>query len=724
MAGPGCHTCGYRIESISGFCPRCGDRSESGIEDAASRALRALVHAVRGKLWLQDRCLSYLQKLVESIVARPPARSKHFAVYQALIAALIDQRGPTRPGAWSSVLQCCLQLAQIEGQDKWPSIVDGWRILDEEFQQCQNLLQSLSSLKDSLTAKSLEKKQLLANLGKVSSQTGYSQDHIIECIRSESRLWPRLAIGLGLMSKEQAQHDAFVAKAHTQIREENYEVARQLLKTVLDEVPNHVRALETMAGLHWRTDRRPEAIKCLRRAILSSSASPVLWNNYAWYVATAGDVSQLPEASQFAELACAAMPTVGYFDTLAECRERTGDLAAAIEATRIGLTHDPDHPGLRTRFARLIEIWNERQPHRRAAPGSGDGSSLWDDDEDFSMCLDVASDDDLVLDDDVDCDFEELAPAQKVTGTPERPTATWEAFAQRFPSSQANADRGVFATVDGHTLAAARRDPVDCTVFAPPQATAGDAVLIQVFVHRPEQADQAARAAIEFDDEARRRGVTSLGTQIARGSMLTFELSLKGAAIDEPVQQLTWKGITDSVQFGVEIPPELANRSLIGTVMVSQDSVPIGTIRFKLKVAGGQDGAPSLTTQPVGNAQRFRRAFVSYASGDRAEVLRRVQMLNAVGIQFFQDVMDLDPGQRWEQALYRHIDESDVMFLFWSSRAKESPWVARECQYAREQKGEDFIRPVIIEGPPIIPPPPELAHLHFNDRILYFLHDA
>jgi hypothetical protein len=41
------------------------------------------------------------------------------------------------------------------------------------------------------------------------------------------------------------------------------------------------------------------------------------------------------------------------------------------------------------------------------------------------------------------------------------------------------------------------------------------------------------------------------------------------------------------------------------------------------------------------------------------------------------------------------------------------------------QRGEDVsppeIRPVIIEGPPVIPPWEDLAHLHFNDRVLYFM---
>jgi hypothetical protein len=64
--------------------------------------------------------------------------------------------------------------------------------------------------------------------------------------------------------------------------------------------------------------------------------------------------------------------------------------------------------------------------------------------------------------------------------------------------------------------------------------------------------------------------------------------------------------------------------------------------------------------------------------------------------------------------------------LFWSTAAKESPWVLREVRYALERKGGNEaappeIRPVPIEGPPPVLPPEELKHLHFNDRLLYFM---
>ena len=101
-------------------------------------------------------------------------------------------------------------------------------------------------------------------------------------------------------------------------------------------------------------------------------------------------------------------------------------------------------------------------------------------------------------------------------------------------------------------------------------------------------------------------------------------------------------------------------------------------------------------------------------------------MLELAGTEFFQDLLSLEPGERWERALYREIDKSDVFYLFWSSAAKQSEWVMKEVDYAIKRKGNDdfappAIVPVIIEGPPPVAPPPELAHLHFNHHIIYFM---
>jgi hypothetical protein len=275
-------------------------------------------------------------------------------------------------------------------------------------------------------------------------------------------------------------------------------------------------------------------------------------------------------------------------------------------------------------------------------------------------------------------------------------------------------------------------DVVDCTVFAPPAAAPGDLVFIQAFAHLPEQAEISRSFTREFDAAAARRGFKSLEAEVNRGTRLTFHLTMPGTEVDDPVQDLVWRGEPESVQFAASIPDGGSSGTVMGTVSVSQDSIPMGHVKFKLTVTPARAGQLKLAadSQPVDvEAHRYRKAFVSYASPDRPEVLKRVQMLARLGIAYFQDVLELEPGDRWEKQLYRHIDESDLFLLSWSTSASKSEWVLREMRYALRHKGGDDlappeIKPVIIEGPPSPPPPQELSHLHFSDYFLYFINST
>ncbi len=269
-------------------------------------------------------------------------------------------------------------------------------------------------------------------------------------------------------------------------------------------------------------------------------------------------------------------------------------------------------------------------------------------------------------------------------------------------------------------------DTVDCTVFAPPTVAVRDIFMIQVFAHLPEQATEAQKLAQRFDGEAEARGFMNLEVEVERGSKLTFHLVMPGLKIDEPLQTLVWRGSPASVQFGGTVTKGHPGGNVIGTVTISQGGIPVGHIKFKLTVTSAKQSLER-KLRPAGDvARHYERAFVSYASQDRDEVLKRVQMLARLGIEYFQDVLTLEPGQRWERELYRHIDESDLFLLFWSSAARQSQWVHKEVQYAINRKGNDELAPpeivpIPIEGPPLAEPPPELAHLHFNDYILYFM---
>lgn len=90
-------------------------------------------------------------------------------------------------------------------------------------------------------------------------------------------------------------------------------------------------------------------------------------------------------------------------------------------------------------------------------------------------------------------------------------------------------------------------------------------------------------------------------------------------------------------------------------------------------------------------------------------------------LDIFFDVDSLRSGDDWEHALWREIDNRDVLFLCWSKHARDSKWVNAEWRYALTNKGVDCIEPVPIDPPGICPPPAELSRKHFNDKLLYFI---
>jgi hypothetical protein len=252
--------------------------------------------------------------------------------------------------------------------------------------------------------------------------------------------------------------------------------------------------------------------------------------------------------------------------------------------------------------------------------------------------------------------------------------------------------------------------------------------MIQAFTHTHEQSEEARRLAGEFDDETARLGVQSLGVRVLPATRLTYTLRLPGLSIVEPIQEMHWHRKTENVAWGVEVPADYRVGSVIGSVTVTADGIPLGRITIKVDIlpAGKGKTAKMDALDPVATgAEKFKQAFISYASQDRNIVVRLVQMLRINGIEFFQDLLHLEPGDRWAKELYRHIEESDLFLLFWSSHAKASEWVMNEARHALScQKGNvdapPVIHPVIVEGPPPVPPPPELAHLHFNDPLIYF----
>jgi hypothetical protein len=273
---------------------------------------------------------------------------------------------------------------------------------------------------------------------------------------------------------------------------------------------------------------------------------------------------------------------------------------------------------------------------------------------------------------------------RKSSPPPRRSRPWWWRFARRSrhaprPSKPA---RSLSAAELAEKRATGRAEPAgdfdaagspghDCTVFAPASVVPGDTAFVQVFAPLLEQAEEARSRAEELNSAAEPRAFRTLEAVVRRGTRLTFDLDFRRLTVIDPVQSLVWNGRPASVQFSVEASKDARPGAYVGTVAVSLESVPIGRVKFKLDVISPEKLRVEYS-EPVGDdARRYKTAFVSYSSKDRQAVLERVQMLKPLGIDFFQDLLDLDPGDRWERKLYLGIDRCDL-FLLWSSHAKAS----------------------------------------------------
>jgi hypothetical protein len=272
-------------------------------------------------------------------------------------------------------------------------------------------------------------------------------------------------------------------------------------------------------------------------------------------------------------------------------------------------------------------------------------------------------------------------------------------------------------------------DSVSCAVYSPPQWEGETTELVQICVYLKKDLNTVETESLAVDPMARRLRAQVLGVELSRNTRLSITLSLDPPCdVSPPLAAVIWRGEAISVSFAVKILKVLRRVRALGTVEIRLDrsAAPIGVLHFRVELVP-KGTRTETVARPLGEFARLTEfVFVSYASEDRSEVLRRVQGLKALGIQFFQDILSLSPGQRWAQELWRCIDQSDVFLLCWSSSASKSDWVRKEYLQAnttssRSPDNRPRIAILPLEGPPPPDPPPELAHLHFSDDLLYAL---
>jgi hypothetical protein len=208
--------------------------------------------------------------------------------------------------------------------------------------------------------------------------------------------------------------------------------------------------------------------------------------------------------------------------------------------------------------------------------------------------------------------------------------------------------------------------------------------------------------------------------KVKRSTELYIEAVIEGMKIDPPHKLMLWSGGISKASFNVSVYRKAEANSYPGTVTVYFKGMRIAQVCFLIKVG---DATANVKPLPV-DVKFVQKAFASYSSKDRAEVLGRIQGMQKIlpNLSVFVDVLSLRSGQDWEYELWKVIPTYDVFYLFWSKNAKSSNWVEKEWRCALDKRGIDYIDPVPLVSPKEAPPPPELASKHFNDWMLPYIH--
>ena len=264
-------------------------------------------------------------------------------------------------------------------------------------------------------------------------------------------------------------------------------------------------------------------------------------------------------------------------------------------------------------------------------------------------------------------------------------------------------------------------DNVHFTLTGPSVLTPAQAHELLFWVHIEQQREAVlTRASAAHKLPISELSVKSEGPYpLARGSRLSVRLKIKGLNCPDFHKWVTWTGEIGNTAFVVEVPIGTSEGTYAGSASIKLNGCEVAKMSFVVCVGT----AEPKTAEIPSSTTLHRTAFASYASQDRAEVLSRVQGMEAAdkNLNVFVDVVDLRSGQNWEQELMRRISESDVFYLFWCRHAMASDWVSKEWRLALGVMGEDFIDPIPLEAPQLAPPPKELADKHFNDPLLAFI---
>lgn len=229
-------------------------------------------------------------------------------------------------------------------------------------------------------------------------------------------------------------------------------------------------------------------------------------------------------------------------------------------------------------------------------------------------------------------------------------------------------------------------EKADVAVYAPAEAIKGDDVLIQVYIYLPSDVPLVKTLAAQVDPDATRRNYIPLTQLLKQGDKIKIAIkSYGGDVIEEPLYETQWNRSLIKHEFIVSIPADFHKSSLLNSVNIFVNDVPVGEMKFKIRIV---DSHPTTLWSEV-QSKQYKKSFISYSHEDVERIRFLAEGFKIQGVDYFFDEHSLRTGDNYPKEIDQYISDCDVFVLCWSENAKKSAWVERESKLALRRYHND-----------------------------------
>lgn len=257
------------------------------------------------------------------------------------------------------------------------------------------------------------------------------------------------------------------------------------------------------------------------------------------------------------------------------------------------------------------------------------------------------------------------------------------------------------------------------SVFAPAEIAPKQHLMVQVYLHLPEETEKVKSLASEADKNAERRGYEPLEMPLKKGDNVEIELNVNGDSLLYNCRKsVIWQGSFVKRAFDFVVPADINVYELSNSVNIYVNGAIAGELIFLTSIV---DSPRQLNTNVY--ARQTKKLFISYSHKDIALAEKIAKIHEALGIDVFFDKHHLKAGYIYSEEISRFIQNADTFVLCWSENAAKSDYVEKERQEALalaypqskpRERARLRIHPYNIE-PHAIPPADMIEHYHFEE---------